>query len=90
MSPLQGSLLPTIVSRELSAAMSPTGAGGASSSTRRGEAGPLLFNGLRVRMGITTGLLPPGSAAKGSAAMDLAKSGWGGAVWVAGLEMHVI
>lgn len=32
-----------------------------------------VFNGMRVRMGIATGLLPPGSQAKGSAVMDLAK-----------------
>lgn len=32
-----------------------------------------LFNGMRVRMGMATGLLPPGSQAKGSAVMELAK-----------------
>ncbi|KXZ47811.1 hypothetical protein GPECTOR_32g423 [Gonium pectorale] len=32
-----------------------------------------LFNGMRVRMGIATGLLPPGQMSKGSAVLDLAK-----------------
>ncbi|GIL91787.1 hypothetical protein Vretifemale_19327, partial [Volvox reticuliferus] len=40
-------------------------------SSQKGQT--LLFNGLRVRMGIATGTLPPGCSSKGSAVMDMAK-----------------
>jgi hypothetical protein len=34
---------------------------------------PLLFNGLRVRMGVITGEVPSGTAIKNSAVFQLAK-----------------
>ncbi|GLI65643.1 hypothetical protein VaNZ11_009242 [Volvox africanus] len=54
---------------EASTLMTPSAMMGTSS--QKGQS--LLFNGLRVRMGVATGALPPGSSSKGSAVMDLAK-----------------
>ena len=68
----------------------PGGGGGGGGGGLRAKKEFSLFNGIRVRMGITTGLLPPGSMCKGSAVLDLAKSEsqggngvWGGK-WLQG------
>ncbi|GIL61956.1 hypothetical protein Vafri_16318 [Volvox africanus] len=55
---------------EASTLMTPSAMRGMSS--QKGQS--LLFNGLKVRMGVATGTLPPGCYSKGSAVMDMAKT----------------
>jgi hypothetical protein len=86
--PPQSSVL-RVGNRELSSLNTPPSAAAAAAAAARGvsisggtmgasagggKAAPALFNGLRVRMGVATGLLPVGQQAKGSVVMDLAKS----------------
>jgi hypothetical protein len=86
---LQSSIMPALgthVANELSASTAP-GMPGPAGGGSAGASKHALFNGIRVRMGIATGLLPPGQGAKGSAVMDMAK-GELLAVWVCGGDLR--
>ncbi|EFJ44638.1 hypothetical protein VOLCADRAFT_95039 [Volvox carteri f. nagariensis] len=68
-----GLRLPYTEAEGIAAGGGDVGGGGRRSSSNSSHRSAVLFNGLRVRMGVATGTLPPGCSVKGSAVMELAK-----------------